>query len=726
MSKIRWSGLPVCFAALLACAAPAAAQMTCKASGEPRSLRHFGAAELLADLVIECTGGRQPAPGEETPKYQVVVSADAPLTMRTLSENDTQSIQWTEALLLIDEPAPRNQYPCVPTAEDAEEDPESTDCGVNAGRANVFQGLRLQRNAVVFRDTPIAPPGASGKRTLRVVNLRADVRSLTPKPKPEPEPEDIAGAPPQPEDPAEPAEVYLTVRIFGPGGEIVPVDVADQLAGVLAPDVKFSVRTHSDQEVPKAEPVLLSTPAMTPQGRPEDGPMFLVKFTELSSAVFRRRNAGTNGDNPAFITSQANPGIRIHTESGFFNGAYPNTRGLNKAGLADSGTRIRVVADGVPPGIRVWFSFRDVETGTTNYDPNVPKARLTAPEGGVFRPQLPETGDYVEVWPSNGHAEALWEITSSDPNVLESLAFEVGLTGPNRDVELGDAVIYGDIAPAMQLGVEDPDLPDLALIPAFDTSPKIIEPRPAFSIVPVLETKELTSVSAAGYKTGPVAPGSIVAAFGEGLAAAARQAFGAPRPVLGTTRVDVIDSAGGLRQGLIFAVSPGQVNFYLDPATRGGPAVVTVYNGARPVAEGLLQVADVAPGLFSANGDGAGAPAGQVVTSSPQGQTASLLAQLDRGGRFEPKEIDLSVPGSQSFIVLYGTGIRRRASLGAVSVTVNGISIPVLYAGDQKEFLGLDQINAGPLPKELIGRGEVSVEVRVGAAAANPLRLKFR
>src|SRR5690606_29601679 len=104
-----------------------------------------------------------------------------------------------------------------------EKNPESTDCGVNDGRANVFQGLRLQRNAVVFRDTPLAPPGPNGKRTLRIVNLRADVRELTPEPKPEPEPEDVVGAPPADDD-TPPAEVNLTVRIFGPGGDIVPVE----------------------------------------------------------------------------------------------------------------------------------------------------------------------------------------------------------------------------------------------------------------------------------------------------------------------------------------------------------------------------------------------------------------------------------------------------------------------------------------------------------------------
>ncbi|MEZ5396693.1 MAG: hypothetical protein R2724_28435 [Bryobacterales bacterium] len=646
MLTTRWRAPARLLSVALICVGSAAAQMTCQASAEPRSLRYFGAAELLADLVIECTGGRAPAPGEELPEYQVVVSADVPLTMRTLAENDSQSIQWTESLMLVDEPGPNAQYACAPSAQVAEEEPSVIDCGSNEGRANVFQGLRLQDNAVVFRNTPIAPPGASGKRILRIVNLRADVRELTPKPKPAPEPEDVIGAPPD-TGKTEPApEVYLTVRIFGPGGVTVPVAGADQLAGTLAPDVEFELRTSSDQAVPDGEPALLSTPSLTPQGRPEDGPTFLIKFTELSPQVFRRRNVGTNGIDPTFLASQASPGIYAHTESGFFNAAFPNVRGLNKAGLADSGTRIRVVFDDIPPGVRVWFSFREVETGTTGYDEDVPKARLTAPQGGVFRPQLPEIGDYLEVWPSNGHAEALWEITSSDPNTIETLAFSVGLTGPNGDVEFGDAVISGDISPAYAAPEDGISIAAKA-IPSFDTSTKIVEPRAAFSLVPALDMSQLVSVSAAGYSSAPVAPGSLVAGFGEGLSQVTLSAFQMARPVLGTTSVNVIDSSGALRPGLVLAVSPGQVNFYLDPLTRSGAAVATVYDGKRPVAEGLLQVVDVAPGLFSATPQRAKASlAGQLVLQSNGHQMLATWIMPGLEPRESQKPGERAYPGS--------------------------------------------------------------------------------
>lgn len=705
-----YSAAWVLLAALLALPA-AGAQMTCRASAEARNLRYYGAAELLADLRLDCTGGRAPAPGETPPAYQIVVSADAPLTMRSFAEDEIGAVQWTEALLLVDEPAPREQRPCVPTVEAIEEQPGALDCGENEGRANVFQGLRLQENAVVFQQTPIAPPGANRTRTLRIVNLRADVRALTPD-----APDDDAVI----TEPEPPAEVYLTVRIFGPGGETVVVDQADQLVGRLIPDAEADVRTADNQLVPETEPAVLTTPGLTPQGRPETGPTFLVQFTELAPDVFRRRNVGSNGINPTFLTSQASPGVAPHTESGFFNAAFPNRRGLNQAGLADAGTRLRVVMDDVPPGIRVWLSYRDVETGTTGYDPDVPRARLTAPEGGAFRPQLPEVGEFIEVWPSNGRAEVLWEITSSDPDVMETLSFAVGMTGPNGDVDLGDATLIGYLAAEYVAPDEDAETADVA-IPSFDVSAKMLEPRPAFSVVPSLPTNELVGASAASYLTDAVAPGSIVAAFGEDLAPAALAAFGAPGPRLGRTRLEVIDSSGALRPASIFAVSPGQVNFLLDPNTRLGPAIVTVYDENRPLAEGRLQVASIAPGLFGANGDGQGAAAGQWLRAGAGSQNAQPLATLDEAtGRYAPAPID--VGAGQVHIILYGTGIRR-AQLHEVDLTVGGVSVPVLYAGEQSEFLGLDQINAGPLPAELAGRGLAAVVVRIGAAASNTLEV---
>jgi uncharacterized protein (TIGR03437 family) len=56
-------------------------------------------------------------------------------------------------------------------------------------------------------------------------------------------------------------------------------------------------------------------------------------------------------------------------------------------------------------------------------------------------------------------------------------------------------------------------------------------------------------------------------------------------------------------------------------------------------------------------------------------------------------------------------------------VTIAGIEAPILYAGPQGEFPGLDQINVLP-PKALKGRGVVEVQVRVEDSLANPVKIR--
>lgn len=670
-------------------AAPAAAAVECRASAQPRNLRERGAAELLGDLRLHCTGGRLPAPGEQPAKYQIVVSADAPLTMRTTIEDELGAIAWTEALLLTGEPAPREQRPCVPDAEEIEQRPGSLDCGAAAGDANVFQALRLQDNAVVFRDAPIEPAAPGGASILRIVNLRADVREL--------------GAPTE----TEPAgEVYLTVRIFGPSGETVPVELADQLAGRVTPSVAVEVRSADNRPALDGRPALLTTPSLTPERRPEDGPSFLIQFRELVPDAFRRRNAGSSGADPAFLVDQAQPGATPSAESGFFNGSFPSRRGLNRAGLADVGLRLRAVFEDVPDGVQLWFSYRDVASGTTGYDEDAPRARLTAGSGGAFRPLVPQNdqeGEFVEFTPADGRVEVFWEVTTADPQALETLSFEVGLTSRNGDAALGEATLLGEPAPGSTL--------ESAMIPAFEPAPADAEPLPAFALVPTLPLAELAGVSAASYSAGPVAPGAIVAAFSSAFAAEPDD-----------FRVELIDSSGALRPGTVLAVGPGQANIRLDPKTALGTAVATAYAGGRPLAQGSLEVVAVSPGLFAANGDGRGPAAGQWLRMTPDGETMGPLAVWDDAAAAwvpAPTPIEGGV-----HVTLYGSGFSR-AEASSVRLLVDSLPVPVTFAGEQGEFPGLDQINAGPLPTELAGRGLVDVEVRIGSLHSNRLQLRL-
>jgi uncharacterized protein (TIGR03437 family) len=139
----------------------------------------------------------------------------------------------------------------------------------------------------------------------------------------------------------------------------------------------------------------------------------------------------------------------------------------------------------------------------------------------------------------------------------------------------------------------------------------------------------------------------------------------------------------------------------------------------------VIQVETLAPALFSANGDGMGVAAGQ--SASAVGSTTSYesLATLS-GEHFEPAAIDLGPPGEQVYLVLYGTGLGALTTPDNVTLTVGGVPVPVLYAGPQNQFAGLDQINAGPLPRSLEGRGEVEIVLAVGGKTSNRVKVQIR
>ena len=94
-----------------------------------------------------------------------------------------------------------------------------------------------------------------------------------------------------------------------------------------------------------------------------------------------------------------------------------------------------------------------------------------------------------------------------------------------------------------------------------------------------------------------------------------------------------------------------------------------------------------------------------------------------RAGRaLLPRPIPLNPATDQVYLVLYGTGIRG-APLSAVSVMVPGSSAPVQFAGAQQTYMGLDQVNMGPLPASLAGAGDVVAQLIASGIVANPVHI---
>jgi len=242
-------------------------------------------------------------------------------------------------------------------------------------------------------------------------------------------------------------------------------------------------------------------------------------------------------------------------------------------------------------------------------------------------------------------------------------------------------------------------------------------------------TATVASVSAASFAAGgTLAPESIAAAFGANLATDTQPAPSLPLPTqLAGVSVKVRDSASAERLAPLFYVSSGQINYQVPHGTAAGLATVTVTSGDSFVAAGMVEIAGVAPGLFSANASGQGVAAALAFRLKADGtQQFEPVARFDSAqNRFVAVPIDLGPETDQVFLVLWGAGIKFRSALSAVSSTIGGASSEVLFADAAPGFVGLDQVNLR-ISRSLVGSGEVDVALSVDGKAANKVRVNIR
>jgi uncharacterized protein (TIGR03437 family) len=237
-----------------------------------------------------------------------------------------------------------------------------------------------------------------------------------------------------------------------------------------------------------------------------------------------------------------------------------------------------------------------------------------------------------------------------------------------------------------------------------------------------------TSVSAASYSGPELARESVGAAFGAALATTTSVAASVPLPTeLAGTTVKVRDSAGVERPAPLIFVSPAQVNYQLPPETAPGAATVTIVSGDGRVSAGAIRVTTIAPGLFAANANGQGVAAAVALRIKADGaRSFEPVARFDAAqNRFVAIPIDLGPETDQLFLLLFGTGIRFRSALPAVSVKIGGVDATVQFAGAQGDFVGLDQVNA-LLPRNLVGRGEVEITLIADGMTSNTVRASIR
>jgi hypothetical protein len=237
-------------------------------------------------------------------------------------------------------------------------------------------------------------------------------------------------------------------------------------------------------------------------------------------------------------------------------------------------------------------------------------------------------------------------------------------------------------------------------------------------------TSALRRAISAASGTVILAPESLATLYAPTPAIAAEQAGAAPWPTrLGGTSLEVRDSAGVARLAPLIYVSPFQVNFQVPADSATGEATLAVDG----TLVGSMQIESRAPGLLMASLSGA-TPAATAVRVESDG-TQTLLPvfrcfPLPMGVSCGPAPIPLS--GEEPvYLSFHGTGFRG-AAMSNVICTINGVRVPVLYAGPQGNP-GLDQINVRVWPELKASMMPLFGFVTVSAdgIVANPAWLQF-
>jgi hypothetical protein len=426
MSRPRFLALFPAFVLFLILMLPApvhAQPLACSAStASTPSIRAEGLAELVGDLLITCTGGTTVTTGP-VPQVSVILSLNTAVTSRVLG---SAIPALTEALLFIDDPAPASQVPCVAATC------QNTD--------NVIQGTLPEFNRVQFLNVPLNPPGPTGTRTLRIKNVRVN-STLIP----------VNGS------------VIALVIVSGAGAPTAAVTNPQQTLASVRQTLGFDIRTTADA-ASAATPAFVACTGSnldlaannaavysTPGGR-----SLHIRFSETGVPnAFRRRVAGTTLATPTTLTNQDSPAAASTTESGFYNANLTPANGLNRAGLADHGTRLRAQFSNIPANLKVFVTVREVNPGTTASA----KAVLTNSPGPFSAIAADSTADGgLKLVPASG--EVVWEILEEDPAAAETVSFGVVLAySANPQPATATATVVGSYSPINAAGAASPTDP---------------------------------------------------------------------------------------------------------------------------------------------------------------------------------------------------------------------------------------------------------------------------
>ncbi len=221
-----------------------------------------------------------------------------------------------------------------------------------------------------------------------------------------------------------------------------------------------------------------------------------------------------------------------------------------------------------------------------------------------------------------------------------------------------------------------------------------------------------------------VARGAVVSTYGPTLADHRE----VPKPgtypySLGGVSIRVTDSKGVSRFApLLYAGGGWQIISFVVPAASAvGPADVVIVRKDGSSTTGRIVITDVAPGLWTKNGESRGEVIGQVTQRFPDGAIRTFEASTCGKNGCRAVPIPLSA-NTKTTVRMIGTGFRYVHGHGNVQVTIGGKPAKVVSFGPGPGTFYNDQLTV-ELPNELRGAGDIDLWFTVDGVLSNVVRL---
>ncbi len=232
--------------------------------------------------------------------------------------------------------------------------------------------------------------------------------------------------------------------------------------------------------------------------------------------------------------------------------------------------------------------------------------------------------------------------------------------------------------------------------------PRLTVVLSALLLTSLASAQQLVVLSAPSY-TATVAPDSVAVAFGVDLANETAAGAVAASGRLPTELAGVVLRVNGYPAQLAY-VSTWQINFVVPRPVTAGLADVEVLLDAVTVATGSVEVAEVAPGVFS-------------LDSSGTGPGAILNAATYAGSPFGTQTWQLPGCDKRTRLTVYASGLRF-AGPGTIEATLDGIPASIEFAGASELFPGVDELHI-VVPAEVANLDNPELTVTAGGIASN-------